>query len=320
MDYDLGTFQLAISNTPAVVANATIGELWVSYKVLLRKPKFYSTLGLAISRSDYTSSDDVTANRDDATLKYDLWGKGWNGVEGYPLCGEQNSIAFHVQSILGTGLDKSTNPTLFPASLWPITSSGQPTNNTATILPGGLNSQCSTIVIFPGHIAGKYELILSQEGQIGTTSAAQTNLDNIAYTGGNVNPIFDLHQGGPANTDNASFFKCADMSATGTQQASSTSLSAAYPGNVSRITIIHVNVEVASNGKDNYIVLLSPLSGVAQFDRNELRIQEYNSYDSFQAPNFVNSQGVVVQTATAANGFAGSASSDSAHSHRLTLS
>jgi len=320
MDYDLGTFQLAISNTPAVVANATIGELWVSYKVLLRKPKFYSTLGLAISRSDYTSSDDVAANRDDATLKYDLWGKGWNGVEGYPLCGEQNSIAFHVQSILGTGLDKSTNPTLFPASLWPITSSGQPTNNTATILPGGLNSQCSTIVIFPGHVAGKYELILSQEGQIGTTTTAQTNLSNIAYTGGNVNPIFDLHQGGPANTDNASFFKCADMSATGTQQASSTSLSAAYPGNVSRITIIHVNVEVASNGKDNYIVLLSPLSGVAQFDRNELRIQEYNSYDSFQAPNFVNSQGVVVQTATAANGFTGSASSDSAHSHRLTLS
>lgn len=319
MDYDLGTFQLAISNTPGVVANATIGELWVSYKVLLRKPKFYSTLGLAISRSDYTSSDDVTANNDDATLKYDLWGKGWNGVEGYPLCGEQNSIAFHVQSILGTGLDKSTNPTLFPALLWPVASTGQPLTTVPTVIPGGTGNNCATIVIFPGHVAGKYELILSQEGTLGANGVG-TLLNNVAYTGGNVNPIFDLHQGGLAQTDNASFFKCADMTSGGDAQATGQQTGGYISSNVSRITIIHVNVEVASNGKDNYIVLLTPLHGGVQFDRNELRIQEYNSYDSFSAPNFVNSQGVVIQTATAGTGYAGSASSDSAHSRRLTLS
>jgi hypothetical protein len=41
--YDLGTLNVATSNTPAQFNNQAVGELWVSYTVELRKPKFFVT-------------------------------------------------------------------------------------------------------------------------------------------------------------------------------------------------------------------------------------------------------------------------------------
>lgn len=49
-NYDHGTFQLAISNTPVGFANEQIGELWVTYKVRLSKPRFGSARGTNIQR------------------------------------------------------------------------------------------------------------------------------------------------------------------------------------------------------------------------------------------------------------------------------
>lgn len=49
--YDHGKFQLAFANTPAALVNQTMGELWVSYTVKLRKPKFFTGKGSAITRS-----------------------------------------------------------------------------------------------------------------------------------------------------------------------------------------------------------------------------------------------------------------------------
>ena len=48
--YDHGTFQIAVCGTPSVLADLPIGELWVSYRVLLRKPKLFTGQGLAISK------------------------------------------------------------------------------------------------------------------------------------------------------------------------------------------------------------------------------------------------------------------------------
>jgi hypothetical protein len=41
--YDLGTVNVATANTPAAFNNQAVGELWVSYTVELRKPKFFVT-------------------------------------------------------------------------------------------------------------------------------------------------------------------------------------------------------------------------------------------------------------------------------------
>ena len=41
--YDLGTLNVATANTPGTFNNQAVGELWVSYTVELRKPKFFVT-------------------------------------------------------------------------------------------------------------------------------------------------------------------------------------------------------------------------------------------------------------------------------------
>lgn len=53
--YDQGLFQLAVCNSPAGYANNSIGELWVSYTVTLRKPKFFTARGLGISQDIFVS-------------------------------------------------------------------------------------------------------------------------------------------------------------------------------------------------------------------------------------------------------------------------
>jgi len=44
-NFDLGTLNVAVTSTPAEFTNKALGELWVSYTVVLRKPKFYIAEG-----------------------------------------------------------------------------------------------------------------------------------------------------------------------------------------------------------------------------------------------------------------------------------
>jgi len=53
--YDHGLFQLAVCNSPAAFVDQVIGELWVSYTVILRKPKFFTGKGLGISQDLFVS-------------------------------------------------------------------------------------------------------------------------------------------------------------------------------------------------------------------------------------------------------------------------
>ncbi|QMW68855.1 capsid protein [Crucivirus-392] len=55
-DYDLGVFNIATANMPDAYANQSIGELWVSYTVLLRKPKINSGKGFAINTDIYCAA------------------------------------------------------------------------------------------------------------------------------------------------------------------------------------------------------------------------------------------------------------------------
>lgn len=95
-DFDQGLFQLAVANAPSGFANNTIGELWVSYTVKLRKPKFFVSRGLGISRDIYVSGGSETL-----TLPF--------GAADLLLMGQQNNI--------GTKFDTQLNPKLtFPAA------------------------------------------------------------------------------------------------------------------------------------------------------------------------------------------------------------
>jgi len=62
--YDHGLFQLAVANSPSGFENQTIGELWISYTVALRKPKFFTARGLGISQDIFVSgTGTLTTNR-----------------------------------------------------------------------------------------------------------------------------------------------------------------------------------------------------------------------------------------------------------------
>lgn len=89
--YDHATFNLAISGTPAAFANEPIGELWVEYTVILRKPKVLTGQGQAISR-------DIWAHQ---TLIQEQAIYVWPDNPLLTLHGQQNSI--------GTSLDVSYN-------------------------------------------------------------------------------------------------------------------------------------------------------------------------------------------------------------------
>lgn len=58
--YDMGLFQIAISGTPTDYINLPIGELWVSYTVVCRKPKIYTGIGSAISTDYWAGSTTCT--------------------------------------------------------------------------------------------------------------------------------------------------------------------------------------------------------------------------------------------------------------------
>jgi hypothetical protein len=58
--YDHGKFQIAVANAANEYANVSLGELWVSYTVLLRKPKFFVALGLGITKDIFVSNGNET--------------------------------------------------------------------------------------------------------------------------------------------------------------------------------------------------------------------------------------------------------------------
>lgn len=109
-DYDHGNFQIAIANAPKEYANQTIGELWVSYTVVLRKPKFFTSRGLGITKSMYlwnSTNDPLMA-----------------GTEGhkYPfgqlktISGQQNSLNCSLSLFDSTAAGVKQLRILFPAS------------------------------------------------------------------------------------------------------------------------------------------------------------------------------------------------------------
>ena len=55
--YDKGILNIGISNTPTDFDNQCLGELWVSYTISLRKPRFAVSRGLTIARDTFIGSN-----------------------------------------------------------------------------------------------------------------------------------------------------------------------------------------------------------------------------------------------------------------------
>lgn len=113
-DYDHGILNVAVANTPQGMANYLIGELWVSYTVTLRKPKYATSIGLTNDEDIYVQANPVKDNVD--------WFGINSGATNYSTlyAGLYNSIGTTLVHT-GTGADedsavsKGTIGILFPA-------------------------------------------------------------------------------------------------------------------------------------------------------------------------------------------------------------
>lgn len=127
--YDHGKFQIAVANCAASYANVSIGELWVSYTVKLRKPKFYEALGLGITKDIFVSA----AN------------SGTTGLLPFGtniLRGQQNNLGCRVSN---TGALNCSITIVFPASykgrlklLWSLQGTGMSLNRCTAVLGGNV--------------------------------------------------------------------------------------------------------------------------------------------------------------------------------------
>lgn len=116
--YDLGTLNVSVSNTPAAFANQAIGELWVSYTVELRKPKFFATRGQAIQT-------DIWMGREPAAGAAELLGDLTIGVA------QQNRIGGSLVKSL-PDLNPTTGAVLYPAN----------THKLYYVLPDSFSGDC----------------------------------------------------------------------------------------------------------------------------------------------------------------------------------
>ncbi|AFH77559.1 putative capsid protein [Boiling Springs Lake RNA-DNA hybrid virus] len=136
--YDHGLFQLAIANCPSAYNGLPIGELWVEYRVTLRKPKLFTSRGLEIDSDIFTVSNNglVGTTTQDAPL-----GKNSLGI----LKGQQNNIGTLVTTdangVITVLLPASYTGPLKVKLVWA-------TNSTSTAVAAGLMS-----VVLTGRLA-----------------------------------------------------------------------------------------------------------------------------------------------------------------------
>jgi len=149
--YDWGQLNIAISNIPDEFADQSLGELWVSYTIELRKPKFFVSRGLGIAR-DYFVAD----------LKGDTLDK----FVTESLQGQQNRIGGLLASVVGDP-DKFTYvlPATFSGS---ISIKVKATTNAGSVAIGvsGWNADTVTRIndIFAGAWVGEYGTLSAPGG------------------------------------------------------------------------------------------------------------------------------------------------------------
>jgi len=167
--YDHGLFNIAVTETPPGYANQAMGELWVSYTVELRKPKFFVNRGLGISRDVY-----VCETNTDTAQPF-----GLTSNPSYLLIGQQNNIgtSFTQRDPLA-----STIPAGLPAL------NGDSNNNLFPVSGGGEVAGFS--VTFPANYTGTLRVVWRQ-----TNTSPGSSLQSV-YGQGNIFRMNDIYADG----------------------------------------------------------------------------------------------------------------------------
>lgn len=159
-DYDYGIFQLAIANSPAGFSNQVLGELWVTYKFVLRKPKFHTGSGKGItSDSIYYMPRTHGVLISEAANTSNFW------------LGEPTTQSFGKWNTMNLKLLKE------------FSTSGSATSAGAA----------NYILYFPSDISGHFKVVVNVKGD---NLGGNWNDYNIEVVSGNIIPIEDMIIGG----------------------------------------------------------------------------------------------------------------------------
>lgn len=227
--YDLGLFQFALNNVPEAMQNQQLGELWVEYSCILRKPKLGVSRGVTIQKDMYINSDGAATRapdyRDFATAPA---GAGVLGTSPYWLKHNMNNLGTRIDQYYGVGAADEAH---FWYDGYTVASTGG-----ATPIVGAMPTSNSVglLITFPaqysGTVAVRYQASLR---------AAVTGLDGIwrCYHSGNIEPVTDIW-------DNPSSW----TTPTYVAQATDINRDLTY-------CEFHFRVRAATGGKDNAVCL-----------------------------------------------------------------
>lgn len=164
-DYDHGVFNIAVYDVPATYAGQALGELWISYTIILRKPKLFTSRGFAIGQ-------DVIQCKTVSNGTYPM-GQAAGDLRSYA---SNNLDIFYIN-----GNIKSTS-----SSLRRLYDNYMTTG--AAAMPSSYVG--SMKMVFPANLEGNFELMVSIRGKnsIGTGREASTT----AYAEGNIHGIKDI--------------------------------------------------------------------------------------------------------------------------------
>lgn len=299
--YDHGLFQIAIANCTGNLANQSLGELWVSYTVKLRKPKFFTALGLGITKDLFKRN---TAEPTTNSAAGPLFNTNF-------LSGQQNN--------LGCKLEDLTRISPIISRLVDVNS------GILSLSSGTLANGPGFRLTIPAAYSGKLKIMFSIENNASAGALLTGSMSSITalpvpydqgvsylwFGTGNVRFLQDMYgaydgtveeNGNPAGayrlTPTHSLGICRSIGGTN--------------GPSHGILIIaHVAVDIATNGIDNTILLYfgqsatSTGNATANFTTMidaSLDVSEYNAGFSYRstglgnsdAPVFVNQSGVIV--------------------------
>lgn len=262
-NYDHGNFEVAISNSPPEFANEALGELWVSYTVVLRKPKLFTGRGFAISQDEFVQTDPGVHYPLSGTNHEDTLLKGMTNSIGCKLIGYGMAVPTTGLTSSGTGgvpIDYTTGA-----------------GNVMTLATE------ETGVLFPAGAAGYYEITFRYNG----SGMVHNNYAAEWTCYGNVSMVQDILVGG---TGGSSFYVHQDRTE-------------AVGASDHLVLTYHVRVKEAVNGLNNVFKFKCGVStGPIVRDSCTLTIKEYNTSGSYRhhnrgtndAPIMVNSAGTIV--------------------------
>jgi len=284
--YDHGLFQLATVGMPANFDNATIGELWVSYTVKLRKPRLFSGRGLNLSRDMYLANNTGTGN---------------SSLQGLDFAkADTNNIGTKIQRVATAPPSPigSTGGTFYDITFPPSFSGSV---EVKIMMTGNLTSTWDSD---DGALMAQRQIVFGTYAGAGDGHGVDDNVSNLTAgepwatdqvvsstdstpVRGNIEPIKDIFAsfpGAPALIQEEPRRALEpNWCAMAFQAKYNVSDSSSFQQHTEDhfVAVAHVRIGVATQGRDNILRVLLPATSSTGDHRSQwlVDISEYNTFD-----------------------------------------